>query len=309
MFSFFKSKRLPGSVGLEVRADGLAIAVLRPTDKASESTAIEYAYRACSAAERESVLAELITHYHLEGMACHVVLPIDQYQTYPIDKPKVEASELADASRWRIKDMLDYDLESAVTDVYEFPADAVRGRPEQLNVVVCRKVLIEDCVHFIEQSSLELESIDIADLALRNLATQQSDSSERAAAILYLRHGSGSMVVVKGGLLYLARHFDFSLQSLNEPSQQDSVIQHLALEVQRSFDYFESQLGQHPPQKLTLIGPDPNIPLANMLGGGIAAKVEQFDVSTLSKDAEPISTDLINAFVALGAALRPEGGA
>lgn len=304
MFSIFKSKQATGTVGLEIRPDGLALAVIRSTAANAPKDALSYVFKPCKAAEREQVLSQLIEQYQLHKMACHVVLPVEQYQTYVIDKPKVEDAELGDAARWRIKDMLDYDLDSAVSDTYTFPEDAVRGRPDQLNVVVSRQAIIQDCVNIINQSELELVSIDIADLALRNLAAKQTQEAGRSSALLYLRHGSGSMVLVKDGSLYLARHFDFSVQSLNEPSQQDSVIQHLALEVQRSFDYFESQLGQNPPQTLTLIGPDPHIPLANMLGGSIAGQVALFDLSSLSFDSAPISAELIQSFIALGAALR-----
>jgi len=90
---------------------------------------------------------------------------------------------------------------------------------------------------------------------------------------------------------------------LNEPSQQEQVIQQLALEVQRSFDYFESQLGQRPPGELILFGPDPNIPLANMLGGSITAKVTALDLSVLGMED---GLDAINALVAVGATYREE---
>lgn len=303
MFSFLKAKSKTGSVGLEIRADGLGLALAR-RDSTGQMRGSECIYRACSAAERKTTLSELISEYRLSGLPCNLVLPADQYQTYPIELPNVEESELADAARWKIKDMLDFDLESAVTDVYDFPKDALRGRPEQLNVVVSRKAVVQGYVDLVAESDLELVSIDIADLALRNIARLISGEDQRSAAILYLRPGAGMMVLVKGDSLYLARHFDFSLQSLNEPSQQDSVIQHLALEVQRSFDYFESQMGQVPPQEIYLFGPDPSVPLANMLGGSIAAKVTMLDLSICYDAEQAAGLEAINGFTALGGALR-----
>jgi hypothetical protein len=249
LLSFFKSKSSAGAVGLEVRADGMAIAVSHP-DNTGALIVKECMYKVCSAAERKTVIAELVSDFKLKGMRCNLVLPVNQYKTYPIERPKVEASELVDAARWRIRDMLDFDLEDAVTDVYDFPVDALRGRPEQINVVVCRSALVKESLALVSDSGLELESIDIVDLALCTVARRLSDDEHKSQAILYLRNGAGIMVLVKNGDLYLSRHFDFSIQSLNEPSQQESAIQNLALEIQRSFDYFESQMGQVPPRQI-----------------------------------------------------------
>jgi len=301
LFPFTKSKQQGGYVGLEVRPDGLALAILR-SKKDDPSAGLEYRYEPCSAAEREDVLKKMVAEFGLSGMACRAVLPVDQYKTYPIDKPEVEDSELSDAARWRVKDLLEFDLEDAVTDVYDFPADGLRGgRLPQLNVVVCRKAIVESMVALVSSSEMELKSIDIADLSLRNIALQQNQETDRSIALLYLRRGAGNMVFVKNEELYLARHFEFSVDALTDPAQQESVIQYLALEIQRSFDYFESQLGQIPPKEITLFGPDPSIPLANMLGGSISAKLSPLVLPNIPDDS---SIELINSLVAVGATLR-----
>ena len=303
MLSFFKSKSQTGTVGLEIRTDGLSLALAKPGDL-GQLQVIKCVNRDCSATERVAVLTQLVAEYRLSGLSCNLVLPADQYQTYPIEKPKVESHELAEAARWRIKDMLDFDLETAVTDVYDFPKDALRGRSEQLNVVVCRKPAIKNYCGLVLESGLKLVSIDIADLALRNVASLLSGEDQRAVSLLYLRAGSGIMVLVKGGILYLARHFDFSVTHLNDPAHQDTVIQQLALEVQRSLDYFESQMGQVPPQEINLFGPDPLLPLANMLGGSLSAKVKPLDLSVCYQAEQAVGVEEITAFVALCGALR-----
>lgn len=292
-----------GTVGLEVRADGLALALATKDQKSGEISLQKCVFRACNAAERKDILAQMVSELDIDSFPCEMVLPADQYQTFPIEKPKVEESELGDAARWRIKDMLDFDIDNAVTDVYDFPQDALRGRPDQVNVIATRRAIVQDNVDLVTASDLELETIGIADLALRNIASLIANPNI-PVAVLYLRHGMGLMVLVKDHALYLARHFDFSMQSLNDPTQQETVIQNLGLEIQRSFDYFESQLGQAPPQNLTLIGPDPSMPLGNMLGGAIAARVENFDWSRLLPEEHKAGLEEINCLLAIGAAIR-----
>jgi MSHA biogenesis protein MshI len=302
LFSLFKKKTRGQVVGLEIRSSGIALAVSSGAGNASRISLCEY--RECNAAERESVLTELVEEHNLMGVACRVVLPAEQYRVLPVEKPKVENDELVDAVRWKIKDLLDYDVNDAVLDVYDFPSDALKGRPEQVNVVSVRTALIQDTVNLVNKSGLELLSIDISELAIRNVAIRLSEDQQRAAAVLYLRNGSGMIVLVKGDTLYFSRNFDFSLQALNDVSQQNSVIQQLALEVQRSFDYFESQMAQVPPQTVALIGPAPNMPLANMLGGNIAAQVETIDMSGILQENDNVGLSEIQAFAALGCVLR-----
>jgi MSHA biogenesis protein MshI len=308
LFSFSRllklaSKSKLGQVGLEVRADGIAVALAKPGEN-GELYIEACKFQECKAAERVEVLTQLVNDLGAKGLPCNLVLPSKQYQTYPIEKPKVEDDELPDAARWRIKDMLDFDLDNAVTDVYGFPSDALRGRPEQLNVVVCRSAIITEALKLVSVSGLVLESIDIVDLALRNVAMRLSEDEHKAQAVLYLRNGAGTMVLVKNGDLYLSRHFDFSLQSLNEPAQQDSVIQNLALEIQRSFDYFESQMGQVPPRTISLIGPDSNVPLAKMLSGSIAADVAWIDLACCYGNEQTTERNEINSFAAMAGAIR-----
>ncbi len=303
MFSLLKKKSKAKIVGLEVRSSGIALAIAS-TDAGKEMRVTSCEYRECNAAERVTVLTSIVEEHGLAGALCRVVLPAEQYRVYPLEKPKVEEHELVAAVRWKLKDLLDYDVNDAVLDVYEFPADALKGRPEQVNVVASRAVLIQDTVDLLNQSGLELDSIDTSELSIRNIATRLTEDEQRAVGILYLRHGAGMIVLTKGDTLYFSRHFDFSLQALNDVAQQNSVIQHLALEVQRSFDYFESQMAQVPPQTLALMGPVANMPLANMLGGNIGAKVESIDMSPLLQGEANVGNEEIQAFVALGSVLR-----
>lgn len=289
-------------LGIEVSDKGLAAALAKPDSTGKMQIVASFSKR-CSKAEQLVHLKEWVTEQHLEGFSCHVVLSESQYKTFPVEKPPVEDAELAEAVRWKVKDLLDYPLDEAVIDVYEFPSDALRGRAEQVSVVACRANVVKTILSLIEQAGLKLETIDVMDLALGNLAARVIENEKQSAALLYLRAGGGLIVLTKGDKLYFARHFDFSLEALNDVERQDSVIQHLALEVQRSFDYFDSQMAQVPPKVLHILGPTPNLPLANMLGGSISAQVQVFDSALCFGEQRKMTQDEIYAFAAMGSAL------
>jgi len=54
------------------------------------------------------------------------------------------------------------------------------------------------------------------------------------------------MVFCRGNMIYMARRIEVSLAQLRDAASQEQAVQALALEMQRSLDYFESQLRQVP---------------------------------------------------------------
>ena len=303
MFSFFKKKSHTDILGIEISSQGLSLAVAKP-DANGQLHIVSCFSKKCDKSEYLTHLKEWVSEHNLSGQNCHVVLSSSQYKTFPVERPQVEEAEISDAVQWKVKDLLDYPLDEAVIDVYEFPKDALRGRPEQVSVVSSRSSIIQGLVNTVQDAGLKLISIDIVDLALRNVASRLVESEGQSAALLYLRAGNGMIVLIKNDMLYFSRHFDFSLEALNDVEQQDNVIQHLALEVQRSFDYFDSQMAQVPPQCLYLVGPTPNLPLANMLGGSISAQVKVLDMSLCFGEQHKITQEDINGFAAIGSALK-----
>lgn len=303
MFSFLKKKSRAGVLGLEISEQGLSLAVATPDSNGQLHITACYSKK-CGKSEHLANIKSWVSENNLSGFACHVVLSSSQYKIFPVEKPQVEDSELADAVRWKVKDLLDYPVDEAVIDVFEFPKDALRGRAEQVSVVSSRTVVIQTLVNLIDDAGLSLLTIDVVDLALRNIAARLVENENQTAALLYLRAGNGMIVLIKNKTLYFSRHFDFSLEALNNVEQQDNVIQHLALEVQRSFDYFDSQMAQVPPQVLYLVGPTPHLPLANMLGGSISAQVKVFDMSICFGEQHKTTQDDINGLSAMGSALK-----
>ena len=290
-------------MGVEVRSGGISVAQSMSGGEEGSSQIIFQDFIACKAAQRKDALSGVVEEHNLKGVACNLVLSSDQYQIYQTEKPPVSDAELAEAIRWKVKDLIDYPLEDAITDVFDFPDDATRGRGSIINVVSVRKALLQENIRLIEESGLELESIDIVELVLRNVSMRY-DTTGNGLALLFLRPGSGMILVSKGDTMYFSRRFDFSLDALKDISSQETTVQNLALEVQRSLDYYESQLGQMPPKELLLIGPDDTFPLANMLGQNVAVKVNKLDVSPLFLEDVSGGDTLIESFAAVGAALR-----
>ncbi|WP_404368069.1 biogenesis protein MshI [Marinobacter sp.] len=269
----FRRSAGKGRVCLEVRADGIGwSAVLSAPEKQAS-----FGFLQCTPAGRREALSQLVTERDWSGFKATLVLPLDQYSVFQLERPSELAdTELASALRWKLKDLLDYSPSDAVCDVFPFPSDASRGRGDLINVVAARKSMASELADLVSEANLELDRIDIAELALRNFAASL-DPQGRGVALVHLRDRYGQMVVCKGPVLYLSRRLDVTSDDLRDASRQENAVQSLALEAQRSLDYFESQLGQVPPRAIHLVARDAMLPLSSMLSAYMAPSVEQID--------------------------------
>ena len=84
---------------------------------------------------------------------------------------------------------------------------------------------------------------------------------------------------------YLSRRLDVPASGLRDAARQESVVQGLALEMQRSLDYYESQMGQVPPAHIHLVAKDSVLPLASMLSSYLAAGVSNLDWAALGLES------------------------
>lgn len=278
-------------VCLEVRPDGIAWA------EPAAGSAVPVGFIECRPAQRAQALQELVKQRGWAGASTTLVLPLDQYQVFQMERPDgVEESELADALKWKLKDFLDFSPTDAVSDVFPFPEDASRGRGALVNVVAARKSLVSELVALVGASDLVLDRIDIAELALRNLASALDDN-ERGVALVHLRENYGQMIVCRDDTLYLSRRLDVAAADLRDVARQEGAVQSLALEMQRSLDYYESQLGQVPPANVRLVARDSALPLASMVSSYVAAGVEMLDWAVLGFE-QPLDSRCLPAWSA-----------
>ncbi|XOV89044.1 MAG: biogenesis protein MshI [Pseudomonadota bacterium] len=223
-------------MGLELSQDSAAIAV-RDGDEVRHGAI---------AVDEDAAFRRWIQAAGLDNCPCHAVLSPETITLLQVDRPAVPAAELGEAIRWSIKDSLDYPPGDAVIDCFDVPEDALRGRSPLVNVVAVNRRDIIHVVERVKSAGLSLQSIDIPELCLRNLAAEQQEA-DKAIAMLVIEGERGTMMIFRNGLLYLSRHITCD-GGLSKGGVEPSSLAQVCLEIQRSLDYFESQLGQIPPR-------------------------------------------------------------
>ncbi len=290
-------------------------------DKAQTPQLAVCAYRACAVADRRKTLQEMVKQHALAGAHCVSVLEPGSYQLLQVEAPDVDATELKAAVRWRVKEFIDFHIDDAAIDVFEMPSQGSRARARIMYVVAARNPLIMQRVELLQGAGLDVQAVDITELALRNIA-QLLPEDEGGAALLQLSAGEGMITLTKQATLYLARNLDIgALQlgtvgagldadnlALAPQSTRERAFETIILEVQRSFDYYESNFGQAPIKNL-IIGPlaEPQDELAEYAASHLGVTARALDLNTVLKSRTPLDLALqANCISTIGAALRLE---
>lgn len=311
LHGWLKPGRKGVTIGIELQGEGMALAVQDSGEQGTESAAkarlvaVDYVAYDKNVAPGQ-LLKNWVAERRLTHAACHIVLGADTYQILLVEPPEVPEAELRGAIRWRLKDLLSIPVDQAALEVFPLPADGSRGNKKMVYVVACENKKIQSIIDLIAEAGLTLESIDINELALRNLVLQllPPEQAERGVAVARIRNGAGSVYIYRTGNLYLARSFSLNyngglLDALPEES--------LALELQRSLDYYERQMGQAPPAVIYVCGEHVSEDkVGEVLKASLAPRVQWLNPELAVQVAPDEMDDPLaqQCIAAIGAALR-----
>lgn len=220
MLQWFKKRQPtpPGIIGIEFAATQLGIAWLLRQD--GQWQIKQHSLIPLQGAQQvASQLADWVEQHQAKHAPCHAVLSPAHYQLFLLDAPNVADDELRDAMRWKVKDLLEYPLDQAVIDVFRLPAGSQRGKQQMVYVVAAKQAEVEQAISWLQDAGLEVQSIDIAELAMRNLLHHLSAEQKSGLGLVQLAHESGHMLICKQGELYLSRHIEMGLRELNASAQ------------------------------------------------------------------------------------------
>jgi MSHA biogenesis protein MshI len=300
--------------GIGFHPDGISVAVVK-RQTGGRSTLQNMRFQPYNDSESYSdVCGKIASELDLRSMKSVLVLPPDDYSMLQVESPGVEPAELRGAVRWQIKDLIDFHIDDATIDLFALPEPKRAGVSGKLSVVAARNSLIQNRVDLLGGAGIEIEAIDITELALRNLALlENSNSGNGAHAILYLSPGYGMIEVINDSQLYLSRQIKVNLKDLEQVSSSaegewgNPVLDNLVLEIQRSMDFYESQFGEGPVQRVSVMpcSADAVDGLLQFAQNNLEAAVGMFELKDMLDGMDSMPQDTIsNCLVSLGAALR-----
>lgn len=306
MLEWFARKKsiAEGLLGIEAGPEGIALAlVTRPPGKTPQLQ--RCVFLEAKPAEQPAVLKAAVEEHGLANMPVNLVLHPAEYQLLLLDCPDVPPAEMRDAMRWRVKDLSSEPLENLIIDTFNLPDDAYRGRSRMAYCAVLAKSRMQAVASLVIDAGLKLQSIDVTEMAFRNLGLLAGAEGINLA-LLRLRSSEGVITVQSGSDLYMARRMEHGLANV------DDDFMAITLEIQRSLDYFESQLGKGYLHRLLLMPLKRDGERAmQAFSSGLAVNLQRLDLRELFPGQAPAAlTERLQAYclAAVGAALRQEVG-
>lgn len=299
-----KSSHSSRILGLEMYEDGCALAIV---DQATAGRPVITGVRWCPlrGSDRGPALRQAVRDLKARGLPVVATLPNSAYSLVQLEAPELEPEELREAMRWRVKDLIDFPVEEAVIDVFGLPASRRPGAPQLVYAVVAKSHEVDELGRLLADAGLQVEAIDISEMAIRNLSLHL-DKPERARAYLQLQPGQTIIEIADGPQVYLSRRVlqDFDVGADVELLQ--AQMENLALEVQRSLDYFESQYALGPADQLSVIVSDDTLfgAFSKVARAFLTVQTERFSFSDLDTAAGVDLGELGHGVAAVGAAMR-----
>jgi MSHA biogenesis protein MshI len=296
---FNKGRKNAGRVAISLGPDGIGLAFINAKGR------LVYCQFHDQLGDTEQLLSDIVKQQDWQGLACSVVLHPLYYQLLLAEQPEVKGDEMSSAIRWKVKELLDFPLAEAAIEYFLLPDDAYRGRQKMLYVAALRKETLQGLVEPVEACGLIVDSVEISELALHNIISR-APVEGGGIALLQLHEGEGFINLVADGALYLTRRLDFGLDQYSVDKDNTRFFDSLFLEVQRSLDYFESQLGKGIISSLFYSpGLESATPIGEFLSAQLGLNVSRLDLSILAVADGEITEQMVRCASAVGAAVGP----
>lgn len=289
-----------GLCSIEIRLDGIAFAYT-PNPINPEVSICEFEpcqnINQSNKDQIKECLAKIVDKHNLTKTACNWVLHPDYYRLTLLNTPNLPPSEHKNAVRWQIKEVINYPLEDVAVDIF-YPEE-IGKNPNKIFVITAQHSFLQDIVNIIQECGLLPIAIDIREFAVRNLIADIAKQDE-AIGFLSITNDNCLMVFVKQHRIQFVRHIPINLKSI----QANHSI--LITELQRSFNYCQSELKQEIPIRF-LISPDTDLSqeITQDIAKNLNKEISKFSLQKTVNFKLPITQQIESScWVAVGGALR-----
>lgn len=273
--NLFGKKQRPGWLCLNLHADRVDLSHVLVAGKPRPEILLCESFR--KEGSDVDTLKRLRKELSLGRYQCTTLLKNSQYQTFAVDAPNVPVAEAKNAVRWSIKDMIDYPIEAAMIDAVNIPGGDNAGRAAQMLAVAARNDAIAATVKPFNDADIDLEVIDIPELAQRNVAKLLEEEG-RGLAMLCFDDTGALLTFTSGGELYQARQIEVSLPDFASGIDVEGRYDRVALELQRSLDNFDRQFRNVAVSRLIVSQVPDGAGLVEYLGANLAVPVSLLDL-------------------------------
>jgi len=309
VLNFSKPRTEDGWLSVSIRQERVDLVHLRR--ETGRKPAITMADSVAKGGGDATTLGALRKPLRLDRHLCTALLSHGQYQLIQTEAVAGTPAEAREATRWQLKDQVDFPVESAAIDLLPIPSE---GRTPQAFAALADEAIIAPLVQAFQEAKVPLAAIDLPEMSQRNLAALYEEPG-RGLATLIFDEDEGLLTFTRDGELLVVRHVEITSRQLSsaDAERRGMLFERIALDVQRSLDNFDRIYSTIPLAHL-LVAPIPGVDgfLAH-LRANLTLPVVPLELgSVIDLGAVPALLDPVRQFQslrAIGAALRDEEAA
>jgi MSHA biogenesis protein MshI len=172
-----------------------------------------------------------------------IVLSQDMYHMVQVDKPEMAEEDITTALPWTLGELVPYDSSNMVLDYVDYPVKSRTGG-QKIDVFAAEKSsLAAVAASMAKKKDKQLTHIHTKEV----LATEMVPSDDYARLLIIQEPNSEPfLMIVRSQAIWLARRLRGFVSKVNEQTDLSQLSDTLGLEIQRSMDFYESQLKQPP---------------------------------------------------------------
>ena len=172
-----------------------------------------------------------------------IVLSQDMYHMVQVEKPDLPDEDITTALPWTLGELVPFDSDNMVLDYVDYPVQTRTGG-KKIDVFAAEKSPLSALVQSMEKAkNVKLTHIHAKEV----LATEMVPDDDYARLLIIQEPNSEPfLMIVRSRTIWLSRRLRGFVNKANAQQDLAQLSDMLGLEIQRSMDFYESQLKQPP---------------------------------------------------------------
>jgi len=299
----FGAKNTSMFAGISIHSDMLKLIILDKSDSLFKCVKSE-SIKLTSEEQLPSLLAQIIEQNQLSKIVTSLVLPAHKVQSSQIEFDDLPASDIQQALPWQLKELISIPPQDMVCDYIDMPLQPF-GQTAKAQIVATSRLYLEKLTLPFHEANAEISHI-----LTEQFAIAQMQNTKDAAQLVFIQHPKTEAVllILKNQQICFARKIRGTDVVLNMPEDQLRMggTDNVSIEIQRSIDYYESQLKQPPIKDVYLAIESPNASIIiDALNQSLPVKTKSFPFDDIVTESQ-LEVDFIPAIGAALACIEPE---
>lgn len=190
------------------------------------------------------LLETIIEQQKLEGTSCVLVIPPEKVESVQIEMSELPTADVQASLPWKLKELVSIPPQDMICDYIEMDIQPL-GQQSKAQIMATSRTYIESIIEPFHKAKVPIVGITTEQFVLAKMQTL-----EDAAQLIFVQHKemAGILLILKNQQICFARKIRGTDAVINMSSEQvkEYGADMIAIEIQRSIDYYESQLKQPP---------------------------------------------------------------